>query len=195
MFTKNILSYCTFYRAIVNVSNKTCALTGRCKNVCFIVRTVSFAFWGSHYCCLISLNSFCTVFFLCQLLQDRMNHKSYSCVLLLYLKMCALFPCSWILRGSLSSSPCFSAVSKTKREQEKLVWSQSLCGSDGRRPVQENWEMQQHPQPQMEAAAHCVSYNLARITRTIWHLITFLMIILNCCVLIWAPTISLIMLN
>lgn len=71
------------------------------------------------------------------------------------------------LHGSFSQSSCFSVVSETKREQEKLVWSQSVCGSDSRRPVQENREMQQHPQPQMEAAAHCVSQSLAGIARPI----------------------------
>lgn len=59
---------------------------------------------------------------------------------------------------------CFSAISKAKREQEKLVWSQSLRGSDGRRPIQEDREMQQYPQPQMEAAAHCVSQSFARMS-------------------------------
>lgn len=72
-----------------------------------------------------------------------------------------------VLNGPSSLSLCFSAVSKTEREQEKLVWSQSLCGSDSRRAVQENREMQQHPQPQMETASHCVSQSHARITRPI----------------------------
>lgn len=59
--------------------------------------------------------------------------------------------------GLMSLPSSFSAISETQREQEELVWSQSLCGSDGRWPVQENREMQQHPQPKVEAAAHCVS--------------------------------------
>lgn len=73
-----------------------------------------------------------------------------------------------------SVSSCFSNISKTKREQEKLVWSQSLCGSNSRWPVEENWEMQQHPQSKMEATSHCVSQSLTVITTPIWHLITFM---------------------
>lgn len=54
---------------------------------------------------------------------------------------------------------CFSAISKTERKQEELVWSQSLCGSDGRRPVQKDREVHKHAQSQMEAATHCVSWS------------------------------------
>lgn len=67
-----------------------------------------------------------------------------------------------------TSCCCFSNISKIKREQEKLVWSQSLRGSYSWWPVEENWEMHQHPQSQMEAAAHCVSQSLARIIKLIW---------------------------
>lgn len=77
-----------------------------------------------------------------------------------------------------STSCFFSNISKTKREQEKLVWSQSLRGSYSRWPVEENWEMHQHPQSQMEATAHCVSQSLAGIIALIWYLITFM---IPCC--------------
>ncbi len=35
-----------------------------------------------------------------------------------------------VLHCSFFLSPSFSAISKTEREQEKLVWSQSLRGGD-----------------------------------------------------------------
>lgn len=68
-----------------------------------------------------------------------------------------------------ASSICFSAISKTERKQEELVCSQSLCGSDSWRAIQENREMQQHSQPQMETAGHCVSQHNWRV---MWHCFT-----------------------
>lgn len=137
----------------------------------------------------LRLNPVCTAwfFFFFKLVKSRFpcSHITPLHVLLFIEKYapCAVFSCSWItvflpaparltsVCLSLSLPPCFSAISKTKREQEKLVRSQSLCGSDSRRPVKENWEMQQHPQPQMEAAAHCVSQSFAGIKRLMWQMI------------------------
>jgi len=52
---------------------------------------------------------------------------------------------------------CFSAVGEAQGEQEELVRPQSLRRGGGGRPVQKDGDMQQHPQPQVEAAPHCVS--------------------------------------
>uniref|UniRef100_A0A3P9MXD7 HECT-type E3 ubiquitin transferase n=1 Tax=Poecilia reticulata TaxID=8081 RepID=A0A3P9MXD7_POERE len=59
----------------------------------------------------------------------------------------------WVPIKGTATDHC--AISKTERKQEELVCSQFLCGSDGRRAIQENGEMQQHSQSQMETAAHC----------------------------------------
>lgn len=78
------------------------------------------------------------------------------------------------------SSHCFSFIRKAEREQEELVWSQSLRGSVGGGPVQENREMQQHPQPQMEAATHCVSHSLCEAVGDIF--IIALLLLIHLCI-------------
>ena len=50
-----------------------------------------------------------------------------------------------------------SSLCEAEGKQEELVWAESLCRGGCGRPIQEDREMHQHPQPQMETAHHCVS--------------------------------------